>query len=349
MATEMSTSLDGQNDERPPFSEPATTALAPDGQTTGRPVVSELTTTARLLAIDLDADDAALAAMAVREINQAALSIARAGLALLALKERLDHGQFEASLESAGITQQRASEAMRCARMLLALPAEMKRRIAALPPSKAIELARAEPEVVEQLLEEGALDGDAPLTVREIRQRLKKLAAENEKHKTDLESAKLQLQRHARASGALETEGEFPAFARAPRHEAFAFEQAAAFMLDNLSMLVAEHLLGDVRHPEANRFLPVVAANCQASLAAVEHRIRCLRQQIETAFPGCADAPLTLDHQLSAAEGGLLIDRAARMRHQLERERKRREDDRANTQVGRRGNKRGARSNLDER
>lgn len=198
------------------------------------------------------------------------------------------------------------------------------------------------------------IEDAAELSTRDFEQRIKaedpelaRAKAEAASLKTDLASAKLQLQRQARAAAALETEGEFPAFARAPRHEVFAFEQAAAFMLDNLSLLLAEHLFGDVRHPEANRFLPVVAANCQAALAAVELRIRGLRQQIETAFPGCADAPLTLDHQLSAAEGALLIDRAARMRHQLERERKRREDERANTQVGRRGNKRGARNPAD--
>ncbi len=140
----------------------------------GRPAISNLERVGDLLAVDLDVDDAALLDYAVHEFNRAAWTLARAGVAFAALRERSGHGQFEDALEKRGISPQRAREAMRVAMMVASMPDDQARRIAQLPPSKAIELAKADPEVVEQLLAEGSLDGNAPLSVRELRLRLRK-------------------------------------------------------------------------------------------------------------------------------------------------------------------------------
>jgi len=91
-----------------------------------------------------------------------------------------DEGGFRALLAERGIDRTAAYRAIQIADYLAALPLQQARRIMHVQPTKLLELAKADPEVVSDLLEEGALDGDTPLSVRDLRAALREARAEIE-------------------------------------------------------------------------------------------------------------------------------------------------------------------------
>jgi len=185
------------------------------------------------------------------------------------------------------------------------------------------------------------------LPTREFEARAKPRAPELEaaqveiaKLKTERDIAKQQMAALTRAARALETDGEFPMFVRETRQEAFAAEHGIGFLLDNLALLMGVHVLAEVKHPEAARFQPVIAANCEAVLGHIEARVRSLRGQLRAHYPDCGDTPIEHDHQLSHEEAVLLRERLKRMSYRLDKEQRQREVDRVNSQDGRRGRQR---------
>lgn len=130
-----------------------------------------------------------------RETEQLGMTIAKIGVGLAALKERLPYGEFEETVESTGLSSRRARECMQIAHFLAAQPDDRLRRFAELPKSKVLELAKAEPEVLDDYLNNHE-DGEEPegLSVRELRDHLRELRAKNEQVKDELLNKEMELE-----------------------------------------------------------------------------------------------------------------------------------------------------------
>lgn len=306
------------------------------------PAAQPQSTVAAALGIPPNASADELLDIGVQAFNASGLWMARAGAAFKALKADCERSQssFKEVIEARGIVERRAYEAIGYAEFLERLPEAEARRLLAVPHTKVMALAKADPEMVAELLEEGALDGDAPLSIRQLRARLKEAEVKAAKLDTELDRTKRLHERLARANSALESESELPRFARSVRHEAFAFEDGAGWMLDNLEAICSDDLFRDVQHPEAHRWQPVAATNAHAALNKIRGRITRLIQQIERAYPASPDETISLDHQLSPLELQSLNERCDRMRFTQTKEAEGRAARRANTQAGRKGRRR---------
>jgi|GEM_PF-4262147 len=154
---------------------------------------ADLSRVAQAVGLDIDGGSAHLVQTLRRETEQLGMTIARIGVGLTALKARLGHGEFEAAVEEIGLAPQRARECMQVARFLAAQPPARLQRFAELPKSKVLELAKAEPEVLDEYL--SGEDGEAEageleaLSVRELRLRLRELKEEREELANQLEAA----------------------------------------------------------------------------------------------------------------------------------------------------------------
>jgi hypothetical protein len=276
----------------------------------------------------------------MRSFSRSGLEMARAGRCWLIAKEQIGHGGFTSAIARAGLSEDHVNRAMQLCSFLSRLPEQEARKLSIQPYTKVLALAKADPEVIDELVSTGEIDGIGELSVRQLRERLKRDASEIRRLQTSLETSQRHAQQMARANSALEAESELPRFARSVRHEAFALEQGAGWMLDNFEAICNEELLRDVQHPEAHRWQPVAATNAHAALNALRGRITRLIQQIERAYPSSPDEAIGLDHQLSPLELMSLVERCERMRHGIKRDIEAREAERANTQAGRRGRKR---------
>lgn len=273
----------------------------------------------------------------VRSYSRSAMEMARAGYCWMRAKEGLRHGDFQQAIERAGISYDHVKRGMQLAAFLERVPEDEARKLAGQSYTKVLALAQADPEVIEDIIESGEAEELVGLSVRELKERLKSAERNAERAGKEAEMSKRQLQEITRNEQILELQGELPLFARVPRHETFAFEEATALMLDNLDLVYAENLLGDLKHPQAKRYQPIAAANAVAGLAKVEARIRALRLKLQGAYPDVSDEAVTHDHQLSRAEAAQLEERVKRMKHHIEETRKARLVERDHETTGKRG------------
>lgn len=109
------------------------------------------------------------------------MTTARLGAQLCALKQRLPHGQFEVALDDIGLSPRNAQHCMQIAHFLAVQPDDRLRRFAELPKSKVLELARAEPEVLDEFLSNEDGDELEALSVRDLRFSLKDLREQKER------------------------------------------------------------------------------------------------------------------------------------------------------------------------
>jgi hypothetical protein len=114
---------------------------------------------------------------AVVSYNMAARLAVEAGYLLLSVKAEVEHGQFEEGVASMGLAPQRARELMRMAKFTTSLPDSQRAEMLALPKSKVLALASADPEVIEQMLEDGDVSDLDDMSVRGLRQRIRELEA----------------------------------------------------------------------------------------------------------------------------------------------------------------------------
>jgi hypothetical protein len=214
------------------------------GQISGRPEISSLAVAASHFGVNLDLDDAELLDYAVTQFNRAAWTLAGSGLAFAELKRRMPHGEFLKALESRGISNQRAHEAMRVAELISKLPPQDAKRIASIPPSKAIELAKADPEVVEELLEDGTLDGSHPLSVRELRDRIEDLEQKNLRMASSLAAAEAHTEIFRRQAEQRANTEKTPPWYGAARAETIALTEQMALSLVELEKVANENIFG---------------------------------------------------------------------------------------------------------
>ena len=143
---------------------------------------------ANTLDLSLEGDARKLVGIATAATNQALTLVIESGLLLmaahgqLAVAERSATGQFtknegfRALLDEFGLPHQRAYEAMGMAKYVANLPIERRGDMLALPKTKVMLLAQADPEVIADLFEDEGMDIEA-LTVRELKNQIRELKA----------------------------------------------------------------------------------------------------------------------------------------------------------------------------
>lgn len=285
---------------------------------------------AEVARVDLAASNETLAALGAEELGRAEMSVLRAGAYFLMLKQQAGHGGFAASLGAAGVTPDRAQRAMQIARYVSSLPADQAKRIAALPRSKVLPLVNADQEVVGDLLEAGSLDGATPLSVRELRERLKKAEGQVATLKTRLSTSESEKVRLARERSRILTEEDLPPFALETRQEALALTEQMGFSIDSLQDIVTQNLLTRVKHPEAQRFQPIAAGTAYHAIAAMHARTGHLLTLLQSHF-GDAIADPDVKYAFSPAEVQVFTAARERLLEAQKADAKARSDKRADT------------------
>jgi hypothetical protein len=137
--------------------------------------------------------------------NMAARLTVEAGYLLLSVKSELPHGEFEAAVESLGLSSQRASELMRSAKFITMLPEAQRAEMLSLPKSKVLALAGADSEVIEQMLEDGDLSDLVDMNTHALRRRIRELqasttdiAVQRDKAQADLKAMEKKMHRASR-------------------------------------------------------------------------------------------------------------------------------------------------------
>ncbi len=119
------------------------------------------------------------------------LHFAALGLLLLSIKDDLPHGAFIPELDRRGLEERSARRAMAYARYVFSQPVGRQERLLEMPVSKVAELAKADPEVVEVLMEDGQTVERT--TVRELVAALKAKDAAINRLQSDLNTAQSRL------------------------------------------------------------------------------------------------------------------------------------------------------------
>lgn len=188
--------------------------------------------------IDEHADLDLLANLAAEQMGQAQKHAFKAGLALLCLKARCKHGEFEALLEEREFPSQRASEVMRMAAYLSQqTPAELS-RLMLLPKSKLMLLAAADQEVIDLVVETG-VQVEA-LSVHALQEKLREARAQLADQAVQLETAEAKAEAALKANAKKKPGGDMPTVIEDMRQEVAASVKKADLALDDMESLTRE-------------------------------------------------------------------------------------------------------------
>lgn len=129
------------------------------------------------LSVDMGGSMEDRADSAVMYMNRSHRNLLAAGLLLCSIKQEAGHGQFGALLKQRGFEERAARRAMQYATFMVQRHEDDRAGLMKLPKQKVALLANADPEVVDELLEDGA-EAISRMTVRELRDALKGMKGE---------------------------------------------------------------------------------------------------------------------------------------------------------------------------
>lgn len=153
-----------------------------------------------------------------------------------------------------------------------------------------------------------------------------------------LENEKKQL---ARDRSRVHAEEDLPPFAFEARQEVVALTGSMVLDVENLQTVIDTQVLGEVKHPEAAKWQPVIAGTAYHAIAGVHARLDVLMKRLRANFDHLGVSESKLDHALSPAEVRLAIERREHLFAAHKAAAKTRADDRANNTPGKPGRKRG--------
>ena len=187
---------------------------------------------------------------AVEEGNRVSRALARQGYYLLAARERLPHGEFQAACTARHIPPRRARESMRVTRLLIAAeagPGKMTnavvKRLLDLRPTKLEALARIDPETFAELDERQAwdlIDDVDCMPVDMLRREMRKLRGKDEQRGAQIRSRDLELEQWRRADGVAVAGSEYPASVTRTRSEAAVLSDQALARIGAIRRLADE-------------------------------------------------------------------------------------------------------------
>ena len=217
---------------------------------------------ARQLGVDLSGSIERRINNAIDHTNQALRMVIEAGLALLSVHDECEHGQFMALLGERGMPHQRAYETMTYAKFAANLPDKEREQILSLPKTKVLALAKADPEVLQDLFDDE--DGLADLTtlsVRDMRLKIRELEARKVDQGVELETAETQIEAlqaevEKLRSARVQSSGIVPIAVQDTRLEIAALHKKAELSIDDISrlteeLLAAPDVLGQYETPVA--------------------------------------------------------------------------------------------------
>lgn len=185
-----------------------------------------------------------------------------AGMDLLSLREECEHGEWRELLESRGIEVTAAHRAITYAQFVINCPTGDRDKLLSLPKTKVLALAKADPEVLQDLFdnEDGLADLTA-LSVRDMRLKIRKLEAEKVDSEVALETVDTQNQAlrdevEKLRSARVQSSGIVPIAVQDTRLEIAALHKKAELSIDDISrlteeLLAAPDVLGQYETPVA--------------------------------------------------------------------------------------------------
>ncbi|AXF86421.1 hypothetical protein DTO96_102175 [Ephemeroptericola cinctiostellae] len=217
------------------------------------------TSLAQEMDLDLSGDVHHLVHIATQATNQALTLVVESGLLLIAAHSKLTDAERSASgkfttnglrelLDEAGLPHQRAYEAMSMAKYAASLPPEQRAEMLALPKTKVMLLAQADPEVVADLFGDEDMDITA-ISVRELKQRIREEKAARaqstvELKKAESENEKLQRQLDAATKSRADSSDIVPPHVSDIRLETAALYKKAELSINGIAQLTPDiHLL----------------------------------------------------------------------------------------------------------
>lgn len=259
------------------------------------------------LAVPDDATADALLEMGVQSFNQSGRLMARAGLCFLRLRalEPSDPAGaskpfgsgFLARLEERGVGKSHAYNAMHLAEYLASLPPAEAQRMLKVPYTKVLAIAKADPEVVAELLDSGAIDGDAPLSVRELQLQVRDLQRRATNAEAEAEAERLRADTARDYTAKLDAKSGFPAWLRHLRAGVMAECGGIEDRLDTLEQALLTRLMpqaGDNADDAALRLAGAITAT--HALSAIAARIARIQQHTERSY---RDADLSAANPLA--------------------------------------------------
>jgi len=313
---------------KPDFSEGQTPNHRTSGDLQPEPLSADERQLADRLNIDVERPTTDLLDSAVDRLNTTARMIVGAGLELISAKSRCEHGEYEQLLEQRQVAQQRASELIAYAKFAARLSPKQQERALGLGKSKTLLLARAEREVVEELLESDEnFDSVATLSVRDMRRRIKQLEASNAGLKKDVRTHKERANQLQTRNYGDESSYPYPDFVAVARRESHKLTQKAELCIDDLRQLFADHMelvdnASDKRYAE---FWETGAAAIYFNAKAFVGQAVQLFNEIESHLPESVTGELDAKYVYNEAD----VEQAVRDRdllvqmHEFERTRKR--------------------------
>lgn len=127
------------------------------------------------LGIDMTGTRDERANLAAEHMNRSQRHMLASGLLLASIKAECEHGEFTRLIEARGFEERAARKAMQYAEFIFTQPETQRLRLLEMPRSKVMEIAGADPEVIQALLEDG--EQIDMLSVRALRQRIADLEA----------------------------------------------------------------------------------------------------------------------------------------------------------------------------
>lgn len=275
---------------------PATTAVVPVETKTadvGRfEITPEVSGFALGLGIDLSGSRDSRANLAAEHMNRSQRHMLASGLLLASIKAECEHGEFIDLIEARGFEERAARKAMQYAQFILSRPEGERLRLVELPRSKVMEIAGADPEVIESLLEDGAGAVDA-LSVRALRQRIQELEANLTDTQVQLETAETEtkgLQKKLKR-GLPDREDGLPHVVADLRAELVVMQKKAALAVDGLLAIGAE--LEPLRESEDHHDVADATMRLAvAAVAAVRLQLDGVMKRYLDMLPGRDPAPV---------------------------------------------------------
>lgn len=208
---------------------------------------------------------------AAQNMNRSLHCMIAAGLDLASLQADCEHGEFLALIEERGFEKTGAYRAINYTQFLLSRSEEERERLLNMPKSKVLALASADSAVIDDLLAEGE-DGDLDaLSVRELRQRIRDLQANNTDLSVQVDTAEAERDsavKRLNKRNLREDDAGVPVVMADIRAEIAALVKKAELAIDSFTPLGTE-LMGYRGHAEAGVWVDPTGRMALAGLLAV--------------------------------------------------------------------------------
>lgn len=269
-------------------------------------VTVAVTELAAQFGLDLTLPQGARLDRAAQNLSRSVQYMLASGLDLLSIRSECEHGDFMELLESRGFGKDMAYRAITYAQFAVSLPETERNKVLALPKTKVLALATADPEVLQDLFEdEEKFEELAALSVRDMRvairtanAKVSDLSTQNETLERERDRLKEEL-RQVR-EGRVKTGGPVPIVVQDIRLECAALHKKAGMSIEDIGRLATEHLANGAA--EDSEWNVPVARHLYASLASLQTMASGLMAQLRDGYGAALDGDKSVLDNFSPEE-----------------------------------------------